>query len=442
MTYPASEAARWNAGSALGTPVTLTYSFMQSIPSYSFAGEHRGFLPMTTAQQTAVVAVLDYYSKIANLSFVAVADSGGGGQLRFGTDTQSGSAGYAYAPTLTDPLGGDVWLANNQSSNSTFDAGGYGLSTLLHEIGHALGLKHPGSYTSGDEAPFLPTAQDTSRYTVMSYNERADGKVVEIEGTQSSYTYTSLDWSSETAMPYDVAALQYLYGANLAATNNYYTFATDRAFFATLSDGGGVDVIDCSAFARTCVIDLNDGAYSSIGKFLSPYDMLPSWYAGASVPTYTGQDNLAIAFGCTIENAIGGSSADVLIGNEVANTLAGGDGNDSLTGGDGADVFHFDVDPNATSNVDLLMDFATGIDKILLDADTFAGLGSTLGGAFHAGSGVLAATEADDRILYDTGTGLLYYDADGSGTATVAVRFAQLGAGAHPALAAADFMVG
>jgi hypothetical protein len=441
MTYPASDAARWNAGSPPGTPVTLTYSFMQSIPSYSSGGEHPGFLPMTIVQRGAVVSVLDYYGKIANLTFVEVADSGGGGQLRFGTDTQSGSAGYAYAPTLSDLVGGDVWLANNQASNSTFDAGSFGLSTLLHEVGHALGIKHPGNYGSGDVAPFLPAAEDTTRYTVMSYNERTDGKVVEITGTQASYTYTLLDWSPETAMPYDVAAMQSLYGANVSATSNHYTFPTDRAFFATLWDGGGVDVIDCSAFARTCVIDLNDGAYSSIGKVLSPYDMLPPWYAGASVPTYTGQFNLAIAYGCTIENAIGGSASDVLIGGEIANTLAGGDGNDTLTGGAGADVFHFDVAPDAADNIDLLTDFAAGSDKILLDADAFAGLGSVLGGAFHAGGGVLAAIEADDRILYDTATGFLYYDADGSGAAA-AIKFALIGAGVHPALTAADFMIG
>ncbi len=441
MTYPASDAARWNAGSPLGTPVTLTYSFMQSIPSYSFAGEHSGFLPLTAVQRSAVVSVLDYYGKVANLSFVEVADGGGGGQLRFGTDRQTGSAAYAFAPTLFDPAGGDIWLANNQSSNSTFEAGGYGLSTLLHEVGHALGLKHPGNYGSGDVAPFLPADEDSTRHTVMSYNERADGKVVEITGTQASYTYSIRDWSAETAMPYDIAAIQYLYGAKVAATNDHHTFPTDRAFFATLWDGGGVDVIDCSTFSRACLIDLRDGAYSSIGKYASPYDMLPPWYAGASVPTYTGQGNLAIAYGSIIENAIGGSADDVLIGSEIANTLAGGDGNDTLTGGAGADVFHFDVAPNAADNIDMLTDFAAGIDRILLDADVFAGLGPTLGGAFHAGGGVLAAIEADDRILYDTTTGLLYYDADGSGAAA-AIKFALIGAGAHPMLAAADFMIG
>ena len=153
------------------------------------------------------------------------------------------------------------------------------------------------------------------------------------------------------------------------------------------------------------------------------------------------QGNLAIAYGSIIENAIGGSADDVLIGSEIANTLAGGDGNDTLTGGAGADVFHFDVAPNAADNIDMLTDFAAGIDRILLDADVFAGLGPTLGGAFHAGGGVLAAIEADDRILYDTTTGLLYYDADGSGAAA-AIKFALIGAGAHPMLAAADFMIG
>src|SRR3546814_9115392 len=84
---------------------------------------------------------------------VEVPDAGAGGAIRFGTESMSDAAGYAYYPSSTE-LGGDIWIANNFDYNTSPVVGNYGYLTLMHEIGHALGLKHPGDY-GGGEGPYL-----------------------------------------------------------------------------------------------------------------------------------------------------------------------------------------------------------------------------------------------------------------------------------------------
>ena len=418
---------------------------MTSIPAYYRGGEHPGFTPLQPAQRDAARDVLAMYASIANITFTEVADSGAGGQLRFGMESQVGTAGYAYSPSPSDPTGGDVWLAKNESSNFNVTLGSFGLATLIHEIGHALGLKHPGDYSGSEEPPFLPAATDNTRYTVMSYNDRADGKVVTVTGNEFSYTFISSDQNPETPQLYDIAAIQYLYGVNTAlrAGNDTYTFPTDRPFFATLWDGGGNDTLNCVDFTHACVIDLRPGAFSSLGLLSSPRDLLPSWYNGSLLPTYNAGNNLSIAFGSQIENAVGGSANDTLTGNTLNNTLDGRGGNDLLTGGTGADFFDFRAILNAANNVDTnvdtLTDFASGVDHLRLDHSVFTGLTS---GALASDDFVSNAThqalDASDRILFDTSTGALYFDADGTGS-IAAIKFAVLGNQA--ALAANDFVI-
>jgi Ca2+-binding RTX toxin-like protein len=446
MLYDPANEYRWNSGQALGTPVSVSYSFMTRLSTY-MDGRHPGFKVLTSEQQAAARDVLAVYSQIANISFREVTDSDSA-QIRFGTDNQAteGTAGYAYTPSLTLGDGGDVWLANDQTSNSKLGAGDSGLATMFHEVGHALGFKH--SFEVDGANGVMPRPEDSSRYTVMSYTDRSDGKVVEVQGTSASYSYTQRTWSPETPQLYDIAAIQHLYGANASAHagNDSYTFPTDRAFFLSLWDGGGIDSFDCSAFSRDCRIDLRQGAFSSVGLYANALDALPSWYAGSLLPTYKGENNVSIAYGAVIENALGGSGNDSLIGNDVANRLAGGAGNDTLTGGAGADSFDFSALLNSSSNVDLVTDFVVGVDHLQLEHGIFPAAGSAgslSASAFHSGAGVDAnsAATAAERILYDTVSGSLYYDPDGIGGAA-AIKFATLGLASHPAaLAATDFIV-
>jgi Ca2+-binding RTX toxin-like protein len=156
--------------------------------------------------------------------------------------------------------------------------------------------------------------------------------------------------------------------------------------------------------------------------------------AGVQVEMLTTSDNLAT----TAINLTGNELANAIYGNAGANLLDGKGGPDTLTGMGGADTFRFSTAIGAgTGNVDYISDFTVVDDTIQLDDAVFAGLalGTLAAGAFNTGS---AATQADDRIIYDAATGSLLFDADGLGGAA-GVQFVTLSTGL--ALTAADFVV-
>ena len=155
--------------------------------------------------------------------------------------------------------------------------------------------------------------------------------------------------------------------------------------------------------------------------------------AGAEVETLStnnGGSNAAIAL-------TGNELGQTIIGNEGANVLDGKGGNDSLVGLGGADTFAFTTALGA-GNVDIVVGFELGADKIALDDAIFTaigGLGALNANAFVTGN---AAADASDRIIYNSLTGQLFYDADGTG-AGAAVQFAQMSPGVS--LSASDFQV-
>ena len=134
---------------------------------------------------------------------------------------------------------------------------------------------------------------------------------------------------------------------------------------------------------------------------------------------------------------VGNSLANGVTGSSLDNILDGWSGMDTLFGGGGADTFVFSTKLGPT-NVDTIWDFATGVDKIQLNASVFSGL--TAGGlseeAFHIG---LAAHDADDRIIYDSASGALFFDRDGSGDRYGQIQFATLND--HPGLNFSDVQV-
>lgn len=113
----------------------------------------------------------------------------------------------------------------------------------------------------------------------------------------------------------------------------------------------------------------------------------------------------------------------------VGLSLDGGGGRDTLVGGSGADSFVFDAYLSAATNIDTITDFNPSEDRIVLDRAIFTTLnkgGSLSSSAFRAAAGLVSAAAAADRILYDTTSGALRYDADGSGSVNSAVQFATL----------------
>jgi len=151
------------------------------------------------------------------------------------------------------------------------------------------------------------------------------------------------------------------------------------------------------------------------------------------------------AFGDTfisIENLTGSPYDDTVTGDGNANRLNGLAGNDTLTGGAGADTFLFTVVANALTNKDTITDFLSGSDRLEFSNTVFTGLGETFTeGQFWSGAGVTSAHDASDRIVYNTTTGALYYDADGLGGVD-AVQVAVLGTTTHPGLLYTDVLIG
>ena len=132
-----------------------------------------------------------------------------------------------------------------------------------------------------------------------------------------------------------------------------------------------------------------------------------------------------------VENFVdvrGTANADTIIGNAAANRLSGGGGLDFLTGGGGSDSFIFNQ-ALISANRSTITDFTHGVDRIELGSNVFGSLHATSGvlnnNEFHIGA---AALTINDHIIYNSISGALSYDADGSG-AGVAIQFATLSAG-------------
>lgn len=141
---------------------------------------------------------------------------------------------------------------------------------------------------------------------------------------------------------------------------------------------------------------------------------------------------------------VGNVGNDTLDGGSGNDTLIGGNGKDTLDGGAGSDLFVFNVAPNASGNMDTIGDFQSGADKIQLSRAIFKAFGasasSLTASQFWSGAGVVKGHDADDRVVYNTTTGALYYDADGSG-AGAAVQIALIGTSTHANLQFSDFQV-
>ncbi|HEX8610304.1 MAG TPA: VCBS domain-containing protein, partial [Telluria sp.] len=192
---------------------------------------------------------------------------------------------------------------------------------------------------------------------------------------------------------------------------------------------GGGTTVDKMTFT-------NGGSVAGYALSTSSYDLFTS---------LTGSSNNDLIAGSSADETITGNSGnDLLFGGAGNDRLIGGSGRDLLTGGLGADRFVFNSTLSASSNVDTIVDFAAGTDVMELTLSYFAAATATGGvldaSNFRAAAGGSALTSSQ-RILFDTSTGNLFYDADGSGSGSK-VQFAQISlVGLSGTLSNTDFRV-
>ena len=304
----------------------LTFSFRTTAP---LGSEYAlGFAPLCATQKNAVRQALAKWSAVSGLTFSEVSDSANS-ILRFGTcSSQVVETSQAYFPS-TSASGGSVWFGNSNSNAPTEpNKGNYAYLTFLHEIGHSLGLKHPHE---ADEPGFPVAASsiDAMQYSVMSYRSYVGGSVDGgYSNADDSYAYGP--------MINDIAAIQYLYGADYSyrSGNTTYSFSPSTAkIFEAVWDGGGTDTFDCSQYSTGVSVNLSPGAWSIFSS-----DQIADLGNGYSSPgnvqnAYLFNGNTA----SLIENAMGGSGDDILTGNQANNVLRGGAGEDRLSGVAGND---------------------------------------------------------------------------------------------------------
>ena len=446
---------------------SITYSAPNSLNDYQpgyFAGfDTNDFSAFTSQQMKAFHFALNTLgsasaafsvSGFTNLTAKFIGGGSGKGTIRGANMDDANNTAYAFYPS-TSVYGGDTFFGDfyDGTSNSlkTPRAGNYAWHTMIHEIGHSLGLKH-GHESRGSFGP-LPASWDSVEFSVMTYRAY-------IGAATTGYTYEQ--WGApQSFMMLDIAALQHMYGADfttnstktvykwLPGSGNTYVNgkvaidAGGNRIFATIWDGGGVDTYDLSAYSTAVKIDLRPGKHSVFS------DAQLAFLGGGPNGGYA-RGNIFNALQykgdkrSLIENATGGKGNDSILGNDANNTLKGMNGNDTLnggagkdkliggmgkdklTGGSGADYFIFNAvkeSPFAKNGWDVITDFKRA-DKDRIDLRKIDAKTSTAADDAFKFIGKKAFTGAEGQLRYITkgGKTFVYGDVDGDRKADFAIE--------------------
>lgn len=295
------------------------------------------------------------------------------------------------------------------------------------------------------------------------FADRIDDIIVETDAALSGGGTDLVNFggiSGDFALSANVENLTLTGTAAISGTGNELAnLITGNAASNTLSGGGGNDVLVGGAGADRLIGGNGNDTYyadATADIIIETNEILASggndrvYFFGSAGTFVLGAnvEGLTLA-GTAATGGLGNASSNSLIGNAAANmlnglagndTINGGFGDDTLYGGAGLDKFYFNSQLSFADNIDHIVDYSAVDDSIYLENSIFTAL--TLTGALAASQFVAnltgLATDAFDRITYETDTGFLRYDSDGSGSMNSTI-FAVLGP--NLAITAADFFV-
>jgi hypothetical protein len=404
---------------------TITYSFAPG----------SGATAWTVAEKQAFANACHTYENICNLHFVEgiyYADDYSATNITVNKVPGSTWTNQPGWVTLADfNLPTDGFNSYNGALQGRFNyeysawnnltPGSLGFNTIIHELGHGLGMAHPF-----DGTPTFPGVTYGDLTDMGDYNlNQGAWSVMTYSHDWANSPTSSNDWGfGKTPMTFDVSAMQTMYGANISyrTGDNVYQLPKTEATgtgWECIWDAGGTDTISNAGANTGSYINLN--AYPKTGGLVSEGYVSYNYASlGTTTPSLNTAGGFTIADGVIIENAIGGNGADIITSNAASNTL---------TGNSGADAFVFNTALGAT-NIDTITDFTTTQSDVLqLDDAIFralAGLTAVTADKFCSGAGITAAADPNDFLIYNTTTGALYYDRDGSASIYAPLEFALL----------------
>ena len=401
---------------------------------YSDIDRANGWLPPTATMTTATSTILNsMFGGVSGLTFTAVAAGDLNADLTIGRAAAVAGdfeTAYAYYPTGPGSSeSGDSWFSNSYDADplgsqyTTPILGGYAWTTYIHEFGHNMGLKH-GHETGGVTNTAMNADWDSMEFSVMTYRSYFQAPV--------SGGYTNEDWGyAQSLMMYDIAALQFLYGADFTtnAIASTYTFSTTTGemsingvgqgtpggnrIFRTVWDGNGIDTYDFSNYATNLIVDLTPGGWSVLSSVQIANLGSGNFARGNLFNALQFNGDIR----SLIENAVGGSGNDNITGNAANNTLYGRAGMDTISGGAGADTIYGGIaaaDPTDLADTlfgntgnDLIYGNG-GADVIYGGADTDTIYGGAGADTIYGGNAMADPTDLADTIYGNTGNDLIY----------------------------------